>query len=303
MAGIIQKQRYGVLTVTGVVAIGGIATLTGEIPFSVRIVAVVVFLAFVVANTAYSLHLIDVSAKERGQSAAAQGARDKLMLARQREILDRIQAQDLTGATELLSVSKADLVRQVGAAPEDWSVSSHADVADIRVLGRELSRYAIVPNVTITNRSRSPLSLSAELLVQWGLPSIAYKVAGAHGMPLARWDDILLAFGIDRWQQLLFPLELGGEKSVCGNIVFDIPDAGIGVEYQSLMDVIGGFSDADECERERDCKLTIRDEITLEHHDIEISTIYAPRLGGSGIPARSDLAVAGHAETYVMQKP
>jgi len=221
------RERVVAIMTNGTALIGIIATLTLDITPTTRLVSCAFVVALLAVGTALQLRGIGLSARQALASSAAQSARDKLAIARHKEVLDRIALQDVGGAIAVLDELRAELVRQVGASASEWAISSLVEVADIRVLNRQLNRYAIAMNVTITNRSRSPLSLSAALHVQWGKPRFAYKVARASSVPVEHFETVMAAFRLPYREQLLFPLNLRGECSVHGHIVFDIPDAGI----------------------------------------------------------------------------
>lgn len=179
----------------------------------------------------------------------------------------------------------------------EWAVDFSGVVADMKVLAETEARFAVALGVTITNRSTKPLSLRAELLAQWAHPFL-HHVASSHETPIAAWEKIVMAFRLPERRQLTFPLNLG-TGSISGHVVFDIPTVGLAVA-SAAGDVIGGLRDDDEGEREREYRLVILDDISLERKEYPVSQLIAPRLDGSDINDYTDLAVAGRAWTYVV---
>jgi hypothetical protein len=128
-----QKRRYAVLTLGGVAAVSGFATLVGEIPQTVRIVTSFAFLILVAANVAYSLHLINASARERERLVAAESARDKIGVSRHVQVIRMLEANNSAGALELL--------RQAVAA-----LGEHAPIATVTCVVRDS-----VPSLLVRN--------------------------------------------------------------------------------------------------------------------------------------------------------
>jgi len=176
-----------------------------------------------------------------------------------------------------------------------WNVDFPGGIADIRVMARALERYAIAHDVAITNFGDKRVVLTAQLLIQWANRPL-YCVAQPREIELPEWSEVLSAFGFTAKRQLLFPLNVDSHSSVSGHIVFDVRDVGHGVGSE-IGESMGGIRDDLEHERDREYQIRFRDELTLDEQLIYPSSIYAPRLDGSGISDHTDLAVAGRAST------
>lgn len=203
---------------------------------------------------------------------------------------------------ETKRIAEAKISDLEGAVAEalnaDWDVTVRgSSISDIRVLTEDESRYAIATGVTITNRGAQPLSLSAELLAQWGHP-IVFAVIFAIETDIPGWRELQRAYGFDIKNQLLFPRAVAGFDTISGHVVFKIPSEGIGIAR--LGD--NGLSDpyeAQEEPREREYRLCFKDLITGSEKTELISFIHAPAFDGSGISNRTDLAVRGGAPVWV----
>lgn len=185
----------------------------------------------------------------------------------------------------------------IGPDPNEWDVEFRRGLIDVKVYDKIESRYGIAVDVVITNRSDKPLSLSAELHAQWAHPMM-FNVAAVSEQPLPAWRDIVAAFGLPDKKQLVFPLrvERGAES---GHLVFPIEIVGMGVRSAGEFQM-GGVDEEEECERDREYRLVIKDRLTAEKKSLSVERAVAPLLDGSGRVRKSDLAVAGRADTLIL---
>ena len=151
-----RTERLAVPFLNGVSAVAAFATIWVEMSLTTKIAASVIVVVALAASTIIQWRIIDASHDESERREAAQGARDKLGVARQREIVGMIQAHDSRGAIEALQTEIAlrEPTKPLRSFPR---TSMHPFIDQLRVVPdderyeREVAVYAVPSVADSTN--------------------------------------------------------------------------------------------------------------------------------------------------------
>jgi hypothetical protein len=207
-------------------------------------------------------------------------------------------AFSIIAALLLYSAWKAHQRQHAHSASRQWSVRSHGEVADIRVLDDTLTRYAVALDVVVYNGGSAPVTVLSTLAMQWGHPSTE-PLLSAREVPIAGWEAICKAFRLEPKRQLTLPLTVGPGETASGHIVFDVPDAGAGVEFiGTSLDGPEAATEGTRHDRHYHLEFAYNPHGITDHPHLPVRTVFAPQLDHQ-MRMASDLAVAGSAATWV----